>query len=113
MGRGHFLDRNGRAVPLYDPRLMAALADINFDDVPTAQWPLFDALSCAPLLLRTQLTDQLRRQTYDEMVRRRPDAVALIISGQGSPALFDQRKEIEAAADFVMATSDQVLVQTP
>jgi len=108
MGRSHFLDRKGRAVPLYDTRLMAAFADINFDDVLTAQWPLFDALNCAPLLLlRTQLTDQLRRQTFDEMVRRRPDAVALTISGQGSPALFDQREEIEAVVDFVVSASSR------
>jgi len=108
IGRTHYFDKRGRAQPLYDKRLIAALADINFDDVLMAQWPLFDALSCAPLmLLRTQLTDQLRRETFDEMVRRRPDAVALTISGQGSPALFDQREEIEAVAGFIVKTSAQ------
>ena len=102
MGRSHFIDKRGRARPLYDKRLIEALASINFDDVLMAQWPLFEALTCAPLLLlRTQLTDQLRRETFDEMTRRRPDAVALTIAGQGSPALFDQREEIEAVADFV------------
>ena len=71
---------------------------------------LFDALTCAPLmLLRTQLTDQLRRETFDEMVRRRPDAEALTIAGQGSPALFDQREEIEAVAEFVIGTSTRLL----
>ena len=71
-----------------------------------AQWPLFDALAGVPLmLLRTQLTDQVRRQTFEEMLRRRPDAVALTIAGQGSPALFDQHQEIEAVADFVIGVS--------
>lgn len=110
MGRSHVIDRRGRARALYDPRLIDAISSISFDDVLAAQWPLFDALTCAPLmLLRTQLTDQLRRETYDEMVRRRPDAVALTIAGQGSPALFDQREEIEAVADFVMKTSTQLV----
>ena len=110
MGRSHFVDHRGRARPLYDPRLIEALASINFDDVLMAQWPLFDALTCGPLmLLRTQLTDQLRRETFDEMTRRRPDAVALTIAGQGSPALFDQRQEIEAVAAFVIRTSTQLL----
>jgi pimeloyl-ACP methyl ester carboxylesterase len=110
MGRSHYLDKRGRARPLYDQRLVAALASINFDDVLTPQWPLFDALTCAPLmLLRTQLTDQLRRETFDEMVRRRPDATALTIAGQGSPALFDQREEIEAVAEFVIGTSTRLL----
>ena len=106
VGRSHFVDRRGRARPLFDRRLIEALASINFDDILMAQWPLFDALTCAPLmLLRTQLTDQLRRETFDEMVRRRPDAEALTIAGQGSPALFDQHEEIEAVAAFVTRAS--------
>lgn len=110
MARSHFIDKRGRARPLYDDRLIKALANINFDDVLMAQWQLFDALTCGPLmLLRTQLTDQLRRETYEEMVRRRPDAVALTIAGQGSPALFDQREEIEAVADFVIRISTRTL----
>ncbi|MFP9137070.1 alpha/beta fold hydrolase [Devosia sp. XGJD_8] len=110
IGRSHMIDKRGRARPLFDRRLIEALASINFDDVLMAQWPLFDALRCAPLmLLRTQLTDQLRRETFDEMSRRRPDAVALTVAGQGSPALFDQREEIEAVAEFVIRTSVQVL----
>lgn len=110
IGRSHFIDKRGKAKPLFDRRLIDALASINFDDVLMAQWPLFDALRCAPLmLLRTQLTDQLRRETFDEMVRRRPDALALTIAGQGSPALFDQREEIEAVAGFIVRTSAQAL----
>lgn len=112
IGRTHMIDARGRARPLYDPRLITALSSINFDDVLAAQWPLFDALSCAPLLLlRTQLTDQLRRETFEEMVRRRPDATALTIAGQGSPALFDQREEIEAVADFVIRIAHGTLGQ--
>lgn len=99
--RSHSVDKRGRARPLFDERLLAPLETISFDDVLTPQWPLFDALSGIPLMiLRTQLTDQLRRETYEEMVRRRPDALALTIAGQGSPALFDQHEEIEAVAKF-------------
>jgi pimeloyl-ACP methyl ester carboxylesterase len=103
--RSHAIDKRGRARPLFDPKLLKPLADINFDDVLMPQWALYEALRCAPLLLmRTQLTDQLRRQTFDEMVRRRPDATALTVAGQGSPALFDQSEEIEAVAEFVIRT---------
>ena len=106
MGRSHYLDKRGRARPLYDPRLVAALAEINFDDVLMAQWPLYDALRCAPLLLlRTQLSDQVRRETFEEMVRRRPDATAITLAGQGSPALFDGNDDIAAIARFVLDTS--------
>jgi pimeloyl-ACP methyl ester carboxylesterase len=110
MLRSHFLDRRGRAWPLHDPRLITALEAFSFDDVLVAQWPLFDALAATPLmLLRTQLTDQVRRQTFDDMVRRRPDAVALTIAGQGSPALLDQHQEIEAIAAFAIEVSTRAL----
>lgn len=107
--RSHYVDRRGRARPLFDTRLIERLAAFNFDDVLTPQWPLFDALSCAPLMmLRTQLTDQLRRETFEEMTRRRTDAAALTIAGQGSPALFDQHEEIEAVANFVFANAARI-----
>lgn len=108
--RSHAIDKRGRARPLFDERLLAPLAQIGLDDVLTPQWPLFDALKNLPLMiLRTQLTDQLRRETFEEMVKRRPDAVALTISGQGSPALFDQHDEIEAVAEFVFGVSARAL----
>ena len=100
--RTHAFDKNGHATPLFDMALVAMLEDFNHDDVLVAQWPLFNALAVAPLMLiRTQLTDQLRRETFDEMTRRRPDAVALTIAGQGSPALLDHNDEIGAIAQFV------------
>lgn len=102
LGRTHLLDKRGRARPLYDRRLVDALSAFSHDDILMAQWPLFDALAGVPLLLlRTQLTDQVRRETFDEMVRRRPDAPALIIQDQGSPALLDQADEVRAIAEFV------------
>lgn len=100
--RSHFIDKRGKARPLFDPRLLAPLQSIGVNDVLAPQWHLFDALKAVPLMiLRTQLTDQLRRETFEEMVRRRPDAVALTIAGQGSPALFNQHEEIEAVLDFI------------
>ncbi|HTM77653.1 MAG TPA: alpha/beta hydrolase [Devosia sp.] len=113
MLRSHRLDRRGRAWPLHDPRLITALEAFSFDDVLAAQWPMFDTLAATPLMLaRTQLTDQVRRETFDEMMRRRPDAVALTIAGQGSPALFDQHQEIDAVAAFAIAVSTKTLGKT-
>jgi pimeloyl-ACP methyl ester carboxylesterase len=100
--RSHAFDRRGRATPLFDMQLVTMLEDFSHDDVLVAQWPLFNALAISPLmLLRTQLTDQLRRETFEEMTRRRPDALALTIAGQGSPALLDHGDEIGAIAQFV------------
>ena len=85
-GRTHYIDSAGRPLPLFDAALLSRFDDLGFDDVLTPQWPLFDALAPAPLLLfRTAFTDQLPREVLDEMMRRRPDARTLEIGGQGAP----------------------------
>jgi pimeloyl-ACP methyl ester carboxylesterase len=100
--RTHFIGRRGDARPLFDRHLHKVLEHYSLDDVLTAQWPLFAALLHAPLLMfRTQLTDQLLRETFDEMVRRRPDADAIVIAGQGSPALLDNPDDVDAIVRFV------------
>lgn len=106
--RTHWLDRRGRARPLCDPALIRALDAFSLDDVLAAQWPLFDALGSMPLmLLRTQLTDQLHRETFEEMARRRPEATALTIVGQGSPALLDEADEVSEIARFAEQASEE------
>jgi hypothetical protein len=100
--RTHFLDRRGRARALFDPRLVKQLAEFEHDDVLVPQWSLFGALGTAPLLMmRTQLTDQLRRDVFEHMMRRRRDAQTYVIEGQGSPALLDNADDFRPIADFV------------
>jgi pimeloyl-ACP methyl ester carboxylesterase len=103
--RSHFVDRRGRLQPLFDPALIKLLEPFDLDDVLVAQWPLFDALGCAPLMMmRTQLTQQLRRETFEEMMKRRRDAEAYVIESQGSPALLDNADDVEPIADFIRRT---------
>ena len=65
--------------------------------------PLFDALRPVPLLMmRTQLTHQLRRETFEEMMRRRRDAEGYIIEHQGSPALLDNGDDVHPITDFIV-----------
>jgi pimeloyl-ACP methyl ester carboxylesterase len=98
----HFVDGRGRLQPLFDPVLVRMLERFDLDDVLVAQWPLFDALSAAPLMMmRTQLTQQLRRETFEEMMRRRRDAEAFIIEAQGSPALLANAEDAQPIADFL------------
>jgi len=100
--RAHYFDRRGRARGLFDPHLAKMLEAFDTDDVLVAQWPMFETLRHAPLMfMRSQLTDQLRRDTFEEMIRRRPEAPALIISGQGSPALLDDVEEVRAIVSFI------------
>jgi pimeloyl-ACP methyl ester carboxylesterase len=99
--RSHYVDKRGRLQPLFDPALIKLLEPFDLDDVLVAQWPLFDALQCAPLMMmRTQLTHQLRRETFEEMMRRRRDAEAFVIESQGSPALLDNVDDVQPIVDF-------------
>jgi pimeloyl-ACP methyl ester carboxylesterase len=100
--RTHYLDKRGRVRALFDPHLLKLLEQFEHDDVLAPQWPMYDALRSAPLMLmRTQLTEQLRRETFEEMMRRRRDAEAYVIEGQGSPALLSMQEDVEPIAEFV------------
>jgi pimeloyl-ACP methyl ester carboxylesterase len=100
--RTHFVDKRGRLQPLFDPALIKLLEPFGLDDVLIAQWPLFDALGSAPLMMmRTQMTQQLRRETFEEMMRRRRDAEAFVIESQGSPALLDSIDDVQPIVDFI------------
>lgn len=104
--RLYFSAKGGRAMPLFDPALLARLQDVESDDVFEPQWLLFNAMAHMPVLLaRSQLTDQLRRETFEEMAQRRHDAVSITIAGQGSPALLNGIDEVGALADFVKFAS--------
>lgn len=103
--RTHYLDKRGRVKALFDPHLIKMLEAFEHDDVLVAQWPLFHALDGVPLMvMRTQLTDQLRREIFEEMLRRRRDAEGYIIEGQASPALLSTNDDLDPIADFVRQT---------
>jgi pimeloyl-ACP methyl ester carboxylesterase len=99
--RTHYLDKRSRVRPLFDPGLLQLLDAFEYDDVFEAQWPMFHALDHAPLMLmRTQLTDLVRRETFDEMLRRRSDAEGYFIEGQASPALLAHPEDVEPVTSF-------------
>jgi hypothetical protein len=100
--RTHYLDKRGRVRALFDAHLIKMLEAFDHDDVLVAQWPLFHALDRMPLMLmRTQLTDQLRRETFEEMLRRRRDAEGYIIEGQTSPALLRTDDDVAPITEFM------------
>ncbi len=103
--RTHFLDKQRRVRSLFDPHLLKMLDLYEHDDVLVSQWPLFNALSGMPMMMmRTQLTDQLRREVFEEMMKRRRDADGYIIENQASPALLNTVEDVEPIADFVRQT---------
>lgn len=100
--RTHYLDKRNRVKALFDPHLIKMLEVFEHDDILVPQWPLYDALGSAPLMLmRTQLTEQVRRETFEEMLRRRRDSEGYVIEGQGSPALLGTPEDVEPIAEFI------------
>jgi len=109
-GRSHRIDDKGRAEPMFDRALIDRLKDFEVDDALEPQWPLFDLLGHAPLLIvRSELSDQLTPELLAEMEARRPDASRVDIAGQGSPALLDRPADVAPIARFLgeVATSSQ------
>jgi pimeloyl-ACP methyl ester carboxylesterase len=106
--RTHYLDRRGRVRPMFDAHLVRMLEHFEHDDVLVAQWSLFGALGVAPLMMmRTQLTDQLRREVFEEMLRRRRDADGYVIEAQASPALLNSMEDVEPIVDFVRGLAER------
>jgi pimeloyl-ACP methyl ester carboxylesterase len=106
--RTHYLDRHGRVRGLFDPALVKLLDAFEYDDVLVAQWPLFHALDHVPLMvMRTELTDLLRRETFEEMLRRRPDAEGYIIEAQSSPALLHRLGDVEPVTSFFLRARER------
>ncbi|MCF6326733.1 MAG: alpha/beta fold hydrolase [Devosiaceae bacterium] len=104
--RAFFRSKSGRYHALFDKALLSKLDNIEISDVFEPQWPLFATLNNAPMmLLRTQLSDQLERSTFEYMGNLRSDAVQLAIEGQGSPALLSSDDEVGSIADFVQHSS--------
>lgn len=102
----HFVGAKGAVVPLFDRRLIALLDPFELDDVLIAQWPLFRALGHAPMLLmRSQYTEQLRRATFEEMLRLRRDVEGYELEAQGSPALLDAPDDVRPIAEFVKSVA--------
>lgn len=100
--RSHYLDKRNRVRPLFDPHLIKMLEVFEHDDILVPQWRLYDALGGAPLMLmRAQLTEQVRRETFEEMLRRRRDAEGYVIEGSGSPALLNTPEDVGPIAEFV------------
>jgi pimeloyl-ACP methyl ester carboxylesterase len=100
--RTHYLDARKRPKALFDERLVRLLEPYDLDDVLAPQWPLFATLGHVPMLLmRSEFTEQLRLDVFEEMLSRRRDAQGYVIGRQGSPPLLDTPDDVAPIADFL------------
>lgn len=102
LSRKIFVEREGKPVPAYDPRLRRHLAGIKIDQPLSPLWPHFDALRHVPaMIIRGETSDILSVRTLDEMRARRPDLVVLEVAGEGHPPLLVEPPELDCISDFL------------
>lgn len=69
-------------------------------------WPVFGALKPIPTLaLRGAISDVLSQETFDRMVREKPDLVRVTVARRGHPPLLDEPDSV-AAIDAFLAHLD-------
>jgi len=98
----HSVRRNddGSFAPGYDPAIAAAFAG-ELQDV--VLWPVWDAITCATLVLRGAQSDLLLRETAQEMTGRGPKARLTQFDGVGHAPALMARDQIEVVRDFLLA----------
>lgn len=80
----------------YDPALRDAVLADGAQVVPDL-WPFFDALAGLPLcLIRGAHSDLLAERCFDQMVERRPDAVAAQVADRGHIPFLDEPEALAA-----------------
>jgi pimeloyl-ACP methyl ester carboxylesterase len=65
-------------------------------------WPVFGALKPIPTLaLRGAISDILSQETFDRMVREKPDLLRVTVAGRGHPPMLDEPDSVRAIEDFL------------
>ncbi len=99
--RAHYAETPDGLVIRYDPRLREAVLEAGTQPAPDL-WPLFDAMAGLPLcLLRGENSDLLSRDTFAEMTRRRPDAIAAEIPARGHVPFLDEPASLTALHNWI------------
>ncbi|RYH01946.1 alpha/beta hydrolase [Salipiger sp. IMCC34102] len=96
----HYAQTDDGLALRYDPALSSALGD---GSEPSADlWPLFDALAGLPLaMIRGANSDLLTQETFEEMQRRRPDAIAAEVPDRGHVPFLDEPESLAALHDWL------------
>lgn len=80
----------------YDPKLREAISGLDADEQPDL-WPLFDALADLPIAcIRGANSDLLSEDAFEEMKRRRPDMITVVVPDRGHIPFLDEPESLEA-----------------
>ncbi|MBT8410419.1 MAG: alpha/beta hydrolase [Octadecabacter sp.] len=99
--RNHYAETPNGLVIKYDPKLREAVFESGTQPAPDL-WPLFEAMADLPLcIIRGANSDLLTAATFNEMVRRRPDADTAEVPGRGHVPFLDEPEALSALQNWV------------
>ena len=99
--RKHYIETADGLTINYDPSLREAVLEAGAQPAPDL-WPLYDALAGLPTaLIRGANSNLLSRDTFDEMLRRRPDMIHATVPGRGHVPFLDEPEALDALSRWL------------
>ncbi len=106
LARQWFNEIDGKPAAAYDPKIGAALSEVDISRPMPDMWPYFDALQSMPVMvLRGENSDLLSAATVQEMQNRHPGLVSRLVRDEGHAPLLNDVYTQNQIADF-LASSD-------
>lgn len=102
MARAIYADKNGKPTIDYDPAIVRALKNIDFNTRLPTLWPQFDGLAAVPLMtIRGEHSTLLSEAAVGEMAARHPGMAIVTARGQAHPPLLHRDGIAEEIAAFL------------
>ncbi|MGN6551078.1 MAG: alpha/beta fold hydrolase, partial [Pararhizobium sp.] len=108
MARAIYAEKNGKPAADYDPAIVCALKDVDFNTRLPTLWPQFEGLARRPLMtIRGEHSTLLSEAMVAEMARRHPGMAIVTAKGQAHPPLLHRDGIAEEIAAFLARNDRQ------
>ena len=112
--RQFFNEAGGRPAAAYDPKVGAALSEVDIAKPVPSMWEHFESLFQAPVMvLRGENSDLLSAATVQEMQARHPALTSVVIRNEGHAPLLLDRISHRTIADFLLQTDKTWIANSP
>lgn len=108
-----FNELDGRPTAAYDPKVGAALSEVDIAKPVPSMWEHFESLFQVPVMvLRGENSDLLSTSTVQDMQARHPALTSVVIRNEGHAPLLLDRLSQRLIRDF-LAQTDKTWVASP
>jgi pimeloyl-ACP methyl ester carboxylesterase len=112
--RRTFQEREGKIVPVYDPKLAQTLAGVDGEHPLPALWNEFGALARMPVMVvRGVNSDLLTPETVAAMAEQHPGLQVLEVPDQGHAPLLMEEDVIRRIGEFIAECEKQATAPAP